>query len=249
MKSEFGGYLPDGFALRYFDTLDSTNDELKRLAANGALGGTVVAAGVQHKGRGRHDRTWASEPGNLHLSILTVPDTPISQTLQLNFVAALALVDAVDQMAPDLAGRLSLKWPNDLMLDGKKCAGILLESDGSGWLVVGFGLNVIAAPKIPGRTTAALADVRPVPDAGAFAQALVWAWQAGLTVWQSRGFEPARQRWLSRAMNLGKPITVQLADRVMTGIFEGLDEDGALLLNENGKKTSIMTGEVIVTGG
>jgi len=123
--------LPQGYRVQRYDAITSTNDEAKRLAREGAPGGTVVWAGEQTAGRGRRGRPWLSPRGNLYMSLILRPQAAPAQAAQLGFVAALALVDALDRFVPR-GIELRLKWPNDVLANGRKLAGILLESETGG---------------------------------------------------------------------------------------------------------------------
>ncbi len=171
--------LPEGFRLHRFDTVGSTNDEAKALARAGAAPGTLVWATEQTAGRGRRGRAWLSPPGNLYLSLVLRPDGAPSRAAQLGFVAALGLGDA---LAPLLgpALPLSYKWPNDLLVNGKKLAGILLESEtsaagGVDFVVIGIGVNIRSMPddvEFPATSLAAegVAGVTPPLLLAAFAR-------------------------------------------------------------------------------
>ena len=142
--------LPAFYRLLAYEQIDSTNEEAKRLAAAGAPAGTLVWAGEQLAGRGRRGRGWASPPGNLYVSLLLRPACPPAQACQLNFVAAVALAEAVSALLPAGAG-VALKWPNDVLVGGAKVSGILLEASAAldrsiDWLVIGAGVNIASHP-------------------------------------------------------------------------------------------------------
>src|ERR1700733_2246808 len=132
------------FDVRHYDRLGSTNDEARRLADGGAAHGTVVHADEQSSGRGRLSRRWFSPPGNLYLSIVLRLDLPQARSVELGFLAALAVADAVDVLLPRQV-RATLKWPNDVMVREGKIAGILVEQAGEA-MILGIGLNVLHAP-------------------------------------------------------------------------------------------------------
>jgi BirA family biotin operon repressor/biotin-[acetyl-CoA-carboxylase] ligase len=140
-----------GVRLVEHEVLTSTNAEALSLAQQGERGPLWITAGRQTGGRGRHGRAWLSEPGNLHASLLLTDTAPPEHRPELSFVAALALHDAVAELARDVRGKLALKWPNDLLIDGAKfagIAGILIEGDGGeeGAAVIGIGVNCISHP-------------------------------------------------------------------------------------------------------
>ena len=141
--------LPSFYRLVAHERIASTSDEAKRLAAEGAPAGTLVWARVQTAGRGRQGRAWISPAGNFYASLILRPPVSVASAAQLGFVAALAVADACLAFAPEAA--LSLKWPNDVLLSGRKLAGLLLESQSHGdgaldWLVLGIGINLATYP-------------------------------------------------------------------------------------------------------
>ena len=142
--------LPPGYQLLCYDSIGSTNDEAKHLARGGAEEGTLVSAREQTAGRGRRGRGWVSPRGNLYLSLVLRPDCPAGRAAQLGFVAALAVGDALRAILPRIE-RLTYKWPNDVLIDGRKIAGVLLESETVGseklsFIVVGVGVNLTVSP-------------------------------------------------------------------------------------------------------
>lgn len=241
--------LPASFRLHRFDAVGSTNDEAKALARAGAPAGTLVWAAEQTAGRGRRGRRWQSPPGNLYLSLVVRPEGAAAAAAQLGFVAALALGDALAALAgPDLP--LRFKWPNDLLADGRKLAGILLESETSGrdrvdFVVIGVGVNIAAAPRNVEYPATSLADqgvtrITPAALLAAFAGHFEgWAQR-----WQDEGFAPLRAAWLAQASGLGDPINVRLESSTFSGRFLDLDDDGALVLDAADGRRRIAAGEV-----
>jgi BirA family biotin operon repressor/biotin-[acetyl-CoA-carboxylase] ligase len=238
---------PAGYRLSRHGELDSTSSEARRLAEAGEQGPLWILAERQTAGRGRRGRAWQTLSGNLAATLLLRPDAPAETMSQLSFAAALAVADTVVHVAPQAA--ITVKWPNDVLADGRKLAGILLESgqDATGtWLAVGIGINLTAAPdgtEFPATAIADLGVSPPSPDdaltllAGRFAH-----WYDG---WMSGGFETLRTAWLARAGGLGLPIRARLASHeTRHGVFEGIDGRGALLLNEQGRVSVISAGEV-----
>jgi BirA family biotin operon repressor/biotin-[acetyl-CoA-carboxylase] ligase len=188
-----------------------------------------VLAERQTAGRGSHGRHWESPAGNLYLSALLRPDVPAAQAGRLALMAAVALAEALAPHAPDL----TLKWPNDVLRDGAKLAGILTDSeaapDGSlGWVIFGIGVNLAHAPAVPDRRTTCIGAAAPSPPA--FAATLL----ARIAHWYGRataeGFAPVRAAWLARAHAPGTPLRLRRPDGVIEGRFAGLAEDGRLLL-------------------
>lgn len=234
--------LPDGWTLVAFDSVGSTNDEAARLAEDGAREGTVVWAREQLGGRGRRGRTWVSPKGNLYSSTILRPECAASRATELGFVAALAVGDIVPG---DRTVRL--KWPNDVLVDGGKVAGILLESaiaqDGRvEHVVAGVGINVTFAPQLPEMRYpgAALGGTVEAALEG-FTQTLA----TRLAEWRHNGFKAIRSAWLAKAGPLGADVDVRLGEELVHGRFAGLDPDGALLLDTSSGRRKIVSGELL----
>jgi BirA family transcriptional regulator, biotin operon repressor / biotin---[acetyl-CoA-carboxylase] ligase len=198
------------------------------LAKAGAAEGLWLRADTQTGGKGRHGRSWVSPPGNLHASTLVrlIPGDPSPPTLAL--VAAVALDQLVTAYVD--AGRAMLKWPNDLLVDGAKLSGILLERSGDA-VVIGFGVNLAHHPEDLDRPATSLAAVcTSAPEPGLFLADLADSFAHWLARWRE-GLAPVRRRWLERAHPIGTPLSAQGADGVIVeGLFDGLDEGGALRL-------------------
>lgn len=210
------------------------------LADESAAEGEWLVALAQHSGKGRQGRGWTMLRGNFAGSTLVVlrQDDPAPQTLSL--AAGLALIEAVEVAIPGRS--LVLKWPNDLLLDGAKLAGILLERSGDK-VAVGFGINLAAAPPIAGRATASL-DAALSPKA--FAPLLAGSFARALSAWRSEPSERLADRWLERAHPVGSELKVHVdSGNHLTGRFEGLAADGALLLRtSDGAIETIRAGDV-----
>ena len=230
------------FVVQHQAVLPSTMDAARAAARDGAPDGTVVVAGQQTQGRGRQGRDWFSPQGNLYASILLRPGLPPARLSELGFVVALAAADAVDAVLP--GGRARLKWPNDVLIDAGKVAGILVEIVEDNAAVIGIGLNIAHAP------TAAPYPVTCLRDAGATASPeaalthLLSALEHHLARWTKHGFTHAREAWLARGPTPGEMIRVRIGTRIDTGRFAGLDANGALLLTENGATRRVVAGEV-----
>jgi len=237
-----------GARLVSFEAIDSTNAEALRLARAGEPGPLWLTARSQSAGRGRRGRTWVSEPGNLYASLLLSDPSPPDRAAELSFVAALALHDAIAGDIPGLAARLMLKWPNDLLIDRNKCAGILIEGEGSA-VVIGIGVNCVhhpAATRHPA-TDLAAAGVRASPET--LLAPLSRAMVVRLAQWnRGTGFAAIRADWLARAAGLGKPIRVTLAEGELAGQFETIDQTGRLVLRlADGTMQAVAAGDVAMT--
>jgi len=238
----FGGLL-------VYDRVGSTNDIARELARAGKPDRTLLWAREQTAGRGRRGRVWHSPPGNLYLSLILRPDVPAVRAAQLGFVTALALGDALI----DVAGRAldpRCKWPNDVLVAGRKIAGILLESETSvtgqvDFVVIGVGVNIVTMPEDVEYPATSLAAEGV---SGVTAAALVAAFARRLDRWERRwrraGFAPVRNAWLDRAAGLGEDIRVRLERSTLVGRFLDLDEDGALVLDGPDGARRIAAGEV-----
>jgi BirA family biotin operon repressor/biotin-[acetyl-CoA-carboxylase] ligase len=233
---------PQGYSKQLHAELDSTNEEARRLAAVGEIGPVWIMAECQSVGRGRRGKVWATAPGNLAATLLLRPDAPQSVSGQLSFAAGLAVADMISHFAPDTA--VTVKWPNDVLADGGKIAGILLEG-GAGWLAIGIGVNLASHPQgteFPATSLAGLGIAPPSADEALTVLAARFAHWYDL--WMKAGFETLRAAWLARAFGVGTPIRARLAQETCEGVFEGIDTNGALLLNQGGRLRAIAAGEV-----
>jgi BirA family transcriptional regulator, biotin operon repressor / biotin---[acetyl-CoA-carboxylase] ligase len=229
---------PQGVALHALASVGSTNAHGLGLAAD-LTGPAWFLARVQTAGRGRRARVWSSPPGNFHGTlVMTLADAPARIALR-SFVAALALRDAFVAVT-GLPDAFALKWPNDVLLNGSKVAGILLESsgqrDGLSHLAVGFGVNLIAAPganqleegAVPAVSLWGETGLRVTPEA--FLDHLAPAFARWEAVLQADGFAPVRSAWLSHAARLGQPIRARTLREVHEGTFDTIDPAGNLVL-------------------
>lgn len=202
-----------------------------------------VRADGQTGGRGRRGRAWVSVPGNLFASVVIRQQPGEGPAQQLSFVAAVALARALDRwVAP---ARLSLKWPNDVLLDGVKVAGILLEG-GAGATIIGFGVNLAGHPEgIERPATSLPAAGIAAPPAGDVVDCLAAAFIEVRANWRDHGFAPVRIEWLARAAGLGQGLEARLGRETVPGVFTGLAPDGALLLTlPDASVRAIHAGEV-----
>ena len=221
----------------------------------GAAGGLWVTAGEQTAGRGRRGRAWTTGAGNLAASLMLIDPAPRAVAPTVSFVAAVALHQAVvDLGGPAAAERLALKWPNDLLLDRTKVAGILVEGEGlaSGAfaVVIGIGVNCVSHPDVTEGQAAGDFRERGLPvEAEALFARLAVRMDEELSRWdRGRGFADVRTAWLARAAGVGEPIRVNLAGGAVAGRFEALDEAGRLVLaREDGERQLIGAGDVFLS--
>jgi BirA family biotin operon repressor/biotin-[acetyl-CoA-carboxylase] ligase len=240
---------PRGYGLKTFDVIDSTNEEAKRLALAGEPGPLWITSARQTAGRGRRGRSWESPTGNLFATLMVRPGRPANECAQLSFAAAISACDMLQHFAP--GATLRVKWPNDVLANGMKLVGILLESASKGgeapvWLAVGIGVNLATHPEgleYPVTSLKGLGAVVPSPDDALLRLAANFA--GWYDAWASQGFAPLRDAWLARAQGLGGRIRARLATEETTGVFEGIDGTGALILRETaGTVRHIAAGEV-----
>jgi BirA family biotin operon repressor/biotin-[acetyl-CoA-carboxylase] ligase len=240
---------PAGYGREVHAELDSTNAEALRRAAAGERGPLWILAHVQTAARGRRGRAWATLPGNFAASLLVLAPGPPALAALRSFAAALGLFDAL----LDATGRaelFALKWPNDVLLGGRKLAGILLETGPGGALAIGFGVNLADAPEAAALEPGA---VPPVSLRGATGVAIapedflgllgpaVARWEMLLA---ADGFAPLRAAWLARAARLGEAVTARLPGRVLTGRMETIDETGALVLATDAGRVALPAAEL-----
>ena len=219
------------------DEVGSTNDEAQRRAAHGERGPIWIATRRQTAGKGRSGRAWveASE-GNVAATLLFVPGCALAKLPELSLVAGVATYDAVAEcLGAQLASHVELKWPNDVLIDGAKVSGILIESgnyNAETLSLIGIGINVASAPPVTDRAVTHLAAQGYAGDAHAVLNALVACMAHWLTIWSAgAGFDAIRAAWAERAMPLGRTLEVKTQGGPVTGAFAGLDHDGALLID------------------
>lgn len=236
------GAVPDDMIRTVAET-GSTNADMLALAAAGAAEGSWLLAGRQTAGKGRQGRAWESPVGNFYGSTLVRlrPTDPPAPTLAL--VTVVALEEAVRVFLPTGA---TIKWPNDLLIDGAKLSGVLLERAGDA-VVVGIGVNLAHHPDLPDRPATSLAAHGAMVDAATFADVLAESFARWLSRWRGEGLEPVRQRWLDRAHPTGTALTARLPDGTSTdGLFEGLSAEGALMLRTQAGVELIHAGDVFL---
>ncbi len=231
------------------DDLDSTNAEARRRAEAGEAGPLWITAAVQTAGRGRRGRAWSTGQGNLAATLLMVTDARPAEAAQLSFALALAAADLIDACVGPGAARL--KWPNDVLIHGRKAVGILAESgtrpDGHLWLALGIGVNLASAPTNVERPATSLADhmAGPPPGPQAALDVLADGFERWRAAWASEGFPPLAAAWTERAVGLGERCEARMPAITLTGVAEGLEPDGALRLRlDDGSLERVTAGDV-----
>ncbi|MCF6273051.1 MAG: biotin--[acetyl-CoA-carboxylase] ligase [Rhodobacteraceae bacterium] len=225
------------------ETVDSTNTEALRRIGQGDC---WILTHAQPGGVGRRGKRWQMPKGNFAASLLMHSTAPLPELAQRSFVAALALYDVLAGLG---VADISLKWPNDVLVQGRKLAGILLASS-PGAVVVGIGVNLVAAPDLADLPEHALAPIslkevlHNPPGAEGFLELLAIAFQKYEHQMRAYGFSSIRQAWLSHAARLGEVIHARLPERTLSGTFETIDEAGALVLATDSGRVSLPAAEV-----
>ncbi len=247
--------LPTAYTLIELEAVDSTMDEARRRAEAGedaTPDGTLIWAKEQTKGRGRRGREWVSPRGNFYASLILRPEVPLAEAAQLGFIAGIAIYDTIGEVC-EPGYECRLKWPNDILLNGRKVGGILLESksgaDGQPeYVILGTGINLMRYPPdtdFPATSFAEEAQV--IPDV-LFLEAFARQFMDWIGRWVDNGFAPIREQWKWRAKGLGDEIEVRLEKETFKGVFEDLDADGAMLLKQDGGTRRVTAGEVFFAG-
>ncbi len=238
--------------VQYFDTIDSTNLEARRQIDAGDIRPRWIVADEQTGGRGRLGRQWSSPPaGNLYSSLIFRPGLHLRRAIVMPLLSALAVRDAICGVPDIEPARVWLKWPNDVLVDGAKVSGILIESAGvpdKPILIIGIGINIATSPDdtpYPANHLRAVSE--DVPDAERMIRDLDLAMQRRIVQWREAGPVSIRNDWMAVAARLGEQINVRLHDRTVSGIFEGMDENGILILKTAKGPIEITAGDVIVS--
>lgn len=240
----------DDFRHEALAEVGSTNTECLERARKGALSGLWITAGRQTVGRGRRGRAWFSEPGNLYASLLLIDPAPMDRLGSLPLAVAVAVQDAVSRIMPLDAPDVLIKWPNDILVDGRKVCGILIEGetlpDGRHGLVIGIGINVAVAPDAPLYPVATLRDFGASASPEDLFAHLFQSMAETLSLWdRGRGIAAVMERWKEVAGGIGENITVNLPDRSISGRFAGIDDTGLLKLEtDDGGTRVIAAGDV-----
>ncbi len=235
-----------------FDEIDSTILEARRRADRGDLGPVWLIAKTQTAGRGRRGRTWASLDGNLMATYLFATKRPPAEISLLSFATGLAIAEGIDEIIG--AGRAKLKWPNDVLIDGAKASGIMLDSGSLGdagvWAALAFGVNLAVAPENLDQPTTNLRALLPPDAAAPEPLSFLASLRPKLEAWSARidrdGFEPLRQAWLTRAHGLGQVARVVQGNQTLEGRIAGLTSRGELELDTQAGRRLVAAGDVFL---
>lgn len=233
------------FTIHHYQFIPSTNSlALEQIKNHTIDHNHVIIADSQDGGRGRMGRSWVSPVGNLYFSLVVKSPKSITQNGELSFVASLAMMEAISSF--NLASDIKLKWPNDILINGYKASGILLESDGE-FVVIGIGVNLNSHPD---NTTYPATDLKnegfEALDKFKLLEKFLHNFEILYQKWCDFGFEPIRNLWIKNAFNLNKEINVNLPDKSLKGIFKDLDKNGNLVLNSDNKNILISSGEIFL---
>lgn len=239
-----------GRTLHHYEEVDSTNAKAFELAHEGGFHGEVIVAEAQSRGRGRRGRAWASPPGkNLTFSVILRPELPPARAPELTLVAAVALAETI----LDSGVAATIKWPNDVEVDGKKVAGILTELSADvervHFVVLGLGVNLNSSPadfppEVAAQATSLATERRSHVHRALFLAALLLKLEQWLDTWTEQGFGPVREAWKRHASTLGKDVLVRSEQRELQGRAEDIDESGALLLRVGDRVERVLSGDV-----
>lgn len=231
--------------------VDSTNAEARRRAEAGQTGPVWIVARRQTAGRGRRGREWITQDGNLAATLLITTDLPAAEAAQITFVAALAVADLLDVFTP--SSLVAIKWPNDVLIDGVKASGILVESGPAArglWLAIGVGVNLAQAPGGLERPATAVtarlrADFGGPPPIEAAAEILAESFANWMERWRNLGFQVVLDAWTQRAVGLNGACIARLGQETVSGVADGVAADGALRLRTaDGSLRLISAGDV-----
>ena len=242
-----------GATFHYFQQIGSTNTHARELAQCGAGEGEIVIAETQTHGRGRLGRRWESPPfSNLYLSFILRPKLPPGHAPQITLAAAVALVETVGSFLPR---HPSIKWPNDILVDGKKLAGILTEAacdaERVDYVVLGVGLNInYSVAAMPGALRQRATSMADLTGANVSRESvlarLIQDMDRCYGELEESGFESLRSRWEAHFALLGRRIEVELGGQRVIGMAQGIDREGALIIaDEQGQRRRVVAGDVI----
>lgn len=237
--------LGGGWQWLDFDEADSTNNVARALTEEVASGSKVVVSVVrQTAGRGRRGRQWIDCAGNLFMSLAV--EVAVKDLGRLVLLSSLCLFKTIKELSKDVDVKVELKWPNDVLVNGGKISGILLEKGSGDYFVIGIGVNIAASPKgnVAAYPLISLREAGIDTDRVTFLKNYVAIWDKTRDTWDKEGFEPLRQMWLANVKGLGEEINVTDEKETKKGIFSGVDEDGALLLGGAAGIRKIRAGDV-----
>lgn len=235
------------WSIETYDIVSSTQDILKKQAIHGAREGSAIYAYQQTSGRGRQGRNWHSPLGNIYLSALLRPQCEIALVGQLSLLSCLAVSKAIEDVYEDKT-LCELKWPNDILINRKKCAGILLETDISAnnqieWIAIGIGVNLKNAPL---ETSVSIEQIsHKNPDILSVRDNILKELAEHYISWKINGFEELRLAWTKKCGQKNENLVITLGAKEIKGYFHDLDHMGNLVLKDNsGALVTIRSGQI-----
>lgn len=237
--------MPINWRFEHYQKVVSTQNYIFDAIAEGEEEGFVVQALQQQGGRGRHGNQWSAPIGNIYISVLLRPKCDLADAGQLAFVTAVALSAALDDYIDPKKHKKTVKWPNDILINGVKISGILLESDIQNNTLnainLGIGVNIFKAPEF----AVALNDIAKEPVyVNKVRDNILDKFAHFYDLWQEKGFAPIRDAWLKDAHGLETPMTARLPNESFKGIFKGITKDGSLILDQDGTEKIIHAADV-----
>ena len=224
----------DGFITYKYKELDSTNSEALRLINNGVIkNNSVIVADQQTLGKGRKNKTWISPQGNLYFTLVTQLDLDIHLISKLSFI--------ITVVVGELLRDVKYKWPNDILMKGRKVCGILLENHSNGYVIIGVGINIVNSPNY-----ATYISKHYDIDSWSLLQNIIKNFSHGKIRWLNNGFDEVRKKWLSKAWNLNNILKINVGNEVFEGEFIDIDRDGKLILQNGAIIHKINSGEVFL---
>jgi len=245
-------YQFKNYLIHQFDEVESTNDLAFSLAENKQIfANQIIAANKQNKGRGRLNRNWESPKGNLYFSLVLQPKIAIEKTSQISLVAICALQIAVAKIfqQQNIVAKIQNKWPNDLLIDQKKVAGILLESKISNkicdFVILGIGVNINSNPTQTLFPSTNIKNFSCEISTSKMLEFFLEEFENLYENWLNFGFKNIRNLWHKNAYNLNSKININLGDSKIEGVFQEIDEEGNIVIkNHNNETKKISFGDV-----
>ena len=241
------------YVLHYYDVIDSTNLEAKRLIRKGISGHHIVWSISQESGYGKASRVWQSGSGNITFSLIIEHSYSENIICQLLFVIAVGIREVIEKMFNDhnIHPEIKIKWPNDIMVDGRKISGIMIENlkslEGKSFLVIGVGININYDSIISNLVTNSFKkyNIENI-DLKLFIKDIIDSFEKHKDLWSKNGLMPIKKLWMENAYNLGNKVTVTNGESIIIGIFNGIDDHGSInILTESGLTSVVSIGEII----
>jgi len=251
----------DEYSIIFFDALDSTNLEAKRLIRRGVRGKRVIASFKQLRGQGTNGNFWSSPDGNLYFSIVFDHENNLSNLSQLSLVTSLSCHEAMQSLLEDshpslLPRSFKIKWPNDLLLNGKKFCGILLQTlpfmnlhknEVLNYLIIGIGVNLICSPKNINYLATSLKEEGVQHNYDDVLHKIMERFHENYKRWQVEGFSDIRTKWMQNTYNVGKKVFLNIKGEKISGVFKEIDEEGQMIIeSESGCLHKVTTCDVQV---